>query len=212
MKVIEVICQTMRLVGRGDAADAIESAAAAANGEGVAECNGVYGNETQSAIETSVLPDEVRRLKRAFLTYLNAVLDELARGYFPLDTEEEMSSANGVYAFADFLKAPIKINRVTDGQNPVEWHICPNYLHTKSKKVTVYYEYAPPVLGEEDEFFYPVFAVGARLAEYGMAAEYFLISGDGTGYSAWENKYRNEIENLLSRSSVRERIPPRRWI
>ena len=202
MKVIEVICQTMRLVGRSDAAEAIEASAAAANGVDGAEQNGNNGAET----------DEIKRLKRAFLTYLNAVLDELARGYFPLDTEEQMNSESGVYCFADFLKAPLKINRVTDGQNPVEWRIYPNYLQCKAKNITVYYEYAPPVLGEEDEFFYPVFAVSARLVEYGMAAEYFLVSGDGTGYSAWESKYRNEIENLLSRSSVKDRIPPRRWI
>lgn len=185
MKVKEVICETMRLVGRSDAADSIESA---------------------------VPTEEATRLMRALLTYLNAVLDELARGYFPLDTEEIMTSENGVFAFADFLKAPLKINRVTDGEKPIEWHICPDYLHADAKTVTVFYEYAPPVLSEDDEFFYPVFAVSEHLVQSGMAAEYFLVMGDGAGYTAWETKYRNEIENLLSRSSVRGRIPPRRWI
>ena len=185
MKVKEVICEAMRLVGRGDAADLVEA-----------------GEETADAA----------RLKRALLTYLNAVLDELARGYFPLETEEQMESENGEFAFADFLKAPLKIKRVTDGKNPVEWYISPNYLIAEVKKVTVCYEYAPPALEEEDDFFYPVFAVGERLAEYGIAAEYFLVAGDGAGYSAWENKYRNEIENLLSRSSCRDKIPPRMWI
>ncbi len=185
MKVKEILCRTMRLVGRTAAADSVESGAPT---------------------------DEAVRLKRALLTYLNAVLDELARGYFPLDTEEEMSSGNGVYAFADFLKAPLKINRVTDGNSPVGWHISPDYLYADAKNITVYYEYLPPVLGEDDDFFYPVFAVSPRLVEYGMAAEYFLVAGDGEGYNAWESKYRGEIEMLLSRSSVRERIPPRRWI
>ena len=185
MKVKEILCRTMRLVGRTEAADRIE-------------------NDSPD--------DEAARLKRALLTYLNAVLDELARGYFPLDTEEQMSSENGVYAFADFLKAPLKINRVTDGKNPIGWHICPDYLHADAENITVYYEYLPPELSEEDEFFYPVFAVSPRLVEYGMAAEYFLVAGDGEGYNAWESKYREEIEMLLSRSSVKERIPPRRWI
>lgn len=157
MKVIDLICQTMRLVGRADAADAIE-------------------NDTATA--------ETARLKRALLTYLNAVTDELARGYFPLDTEEEMTSETCTYAFADFLKGPIKINRVTDGKNPIKWHISPNYLHAEAQKITVYYEYMPPVLEEDDEFFYPVFAVSARLVEYGMAAEYCLVAGDGAGYTA----------------------------
>lgn len=213
MKVSEVICQTMRLVGRSDAAEAIEAAAAAAEAADGANKNPTDGGESVTeAAEAPVLPDEVKRLKRAFLTYLNAVLDELARGYFPLDTEEEMSSESGVYSFAGFLKSPLKINRVTDGQNPVEWRIFPNYLQTEAHKITVFYEYAPPVLGEDDEFFYPVFAVSAGLVGYGMAAEYFLVSGDGAGYAAWENKYRGEIENLLSKSAVKERIPPRRWI
>lgn len=185
MTVIEIICETMRLTGRTAAADSIEN-----------------GKPT----------DEAVRLKRALLTYLNAVLDELARGYFPLDTEEQMSAEDGVYRFAAFLKAPVKINRVTDGKNAVEWHIYPDYLIADGKNITVYYEYLPPVLEEGDEFFYPVFAVGPRLVEYGMAAEYFLVAGDGEAYNAWENRYRAEIEMLLSRSSVRQRIPPRRWI
>lgn len=185
MTVKEIICRTMRLTGRADAADSLES-------------------DSPS--------DEAVRLKRALLTYLNAVLDELARGYFPLDTEEEMSSDSGVYAFSDFLKAPVKINRVTDGEKAIEWHICPDYLRADAKNITVFYEYLPPVLKETDEFFYPVFAVSARLVEYGMAAEYFLVAGDSEAYAAWESKYRSEIEMLLSRSSVKERIPPRRWI
>ena len=185
MKVKEILCQTMRLVGRTEAAD---------------------------CIERNSLTDEAARLKRALLTYLNAVLDELARGYFPLDTEEEMCSENGVYAFADFLKAPFKINRVTDEKNPIGWHICPDYLLAHAEKITVYYEYLPQQLSEDDEFFYPVFAVSPRLVQYGMAAEYFLVAGDGEGYNAWESKYREEIEMLLSRSGVKERIPPRRWI
>lgn len=185
MKVRNIICETMRLTGRTAVADLVDD-----------------GDMT----------DEAERLTRALLTYLNAVLDELARGYFPLDTEEEMSSEDGVYAFADFLKTPVKINRVTDGENPVEWHIYPDYLQTDCKKITVHYEYLPPVLGLYDDFFYPVFAVSPRLVEYGMAAEYYLVAGDGEAYNVWESKYRSEIEMLLSRSSVRGRIPPRRWI
>lgn len=185
MKVIDIICDTMRLTGRTAVADSIED---------------------------DSLTDEAERLKRALLTYLNAVLDELARGYFPLDTEEEMSSENCVYEFAGFLKAPLKINRVLSSGNAVEWHIYPDYLRADAKNITVYYEYLPPVLKENDEFFYPVFAVNARLVEYGMAAEYFLVAGDSEAYNLWESRYRSEIEMLLSRSSVRGRIPPRRWI
>ncbi|MDE6791098.1 MAG: hypothetical protein K2J61_05185 [Clostridia bacterium] len=66
MKVIDVICSTMRLVGRSDAADQIESAAAA---DGAVQ-EGEYGADgEQIAVETPALSDEVKRLNRAFLPY-----------------------------------------------------------------------------------------------------------------------------------------------
>jgi len=186
MEVKDVICEALRLVGRNDAADAISGGGA--------------------------LTDEVSRLKRACLTYLNAVLDELARGYFPLDYEEEITAADGRFAFSALSRKPIEIKRVTKSGKPVKWRISPDYLLADATAVTVNYTYTPDPLAEDDEFNYPSFAVGERLVEYGVAAEYFLVLGDATGSAAWENKYRNEIENLLSRSAVRGRIPPRRWI
>ena len=186
MTVKEVIIQTLRLVGREDVADAV------ASGE--------------------QLDEEMTRLKRAFITYLNAVLDELARGYFPLDYVEDMSAEDGRYAFSAFSKPPLKIRRVTCGQRRIEWRLCPDCLVADSPNITVTYEYAPSALGEDDEFFYPVFAVGERLVSCGMAAEYYLVMGDASASQAWEDKYRSEIELLLSHSTVRGRIPPRRWI
>ncbi len=186
MKVKDVICEALRLAGRNDAADAIS--------------------------ENNTLTDEVSRLKRACLTYLNAVLDELAREYFPLIKEEQLYGENGVIAFSDFSRKPLEIKRVSADGKPVKWHISPDYLQTEDKIVTVCYAYVPDPLTEDDEFFYPDFAVSERLTECGMIAEYFLVLGDASSSAAWENKYRNEIENLLSRSTVRGRIPPRRWI
>lgn len=186
MKVKDVICEALRLAGRDDAADAISA--------------------------NNTLTDEVSRLKRACLTYLNAVLDELARGYFPLLATEEVDTEDGVAEFASFSFKPIEIKRVTADGKDVKWHISPDYLHANAQTVTVCYAYTPDALTENDEFFYPDFAVGERLVEYGMVAEFFLVLGDASGSAVWENKYRNEIENLLSHSTVKGRIPPRRWI
>lgn len=187
MKVKDVICEALRLVGRNDAADAISA-----------------GSE---------LTDEVARLNRACLTYLNAVFDELARGYFPLDAEEDMSSRNGTFPFSGFSRKPLEIKRVTEGGKPVKWHISPDYLIASGNNIRVYYTYVPSPLTAADECEYPVFAVGERLIEYGIAAEYFLVLGDATSSAVWEDKYRREIENLLFRSPVvKGRIPPRRWI
>ncbi len=78
MKVKEVICEALRLVGRDDVADAISAGQA--------------------------LTDEKSRIKRAFLTYLNSVLDELARGYFRTAVRSSDKSAEtAVYSGGKLL-------------------------------------------------------------------------------------------------------------
>lgn len=156
--------------------------------------------------------DEYKRLARACLAYLNAVIDELARGHFPLECEETMSSENGAFAFADFKHKPLRIMGVTVNSQPVDWHVVPDYLMANGQNVKVRYTYVPDALGLNDVWEYPDYAVRERLIIYGMLAEYYLVAGDATSYEAWENKYRVEIENILSHSKVRGRIPPRRWI
>lgn len=185
MTVKEVICDTLRLIGRPDTAEEIED-------------------------DSTV--DETLRMERALLTYLNAVRDELARGYFPLIAEEAMHSDNGAFAFADFTHIPHVIKRVCSSGKPVKWRVYPDYLIADAHDIEVRYAFVPAPLKENDEFTFPNYAVSEKLIEYGMAAEFFLVTGDNASSLAWENKYRNEIENLLSHVTVPERIPPRRWI
>lgn len=186
MVVKDVICEVLRMAGRYDV--------------------------SQNISEGRALDDEQEREKRACLTYLNAVVDELARGYFPLEWEEEMSSPDGRFAFSKFAHKPLEIKKVTQKSHPVAWRVVPDYLVADGANVCVKYTYVPDELRLNDVWEYPDFAVGERLIEYGMLAEYYLVAGDAAGYEAWENKYREEIENLLSHSKVRGRIPPRRWI
>lgn len=186
MVVKDVICEVLWMVGRNDVSEDIS--------------------------ENAPLSDEQWRMQRACLTYLNAVVDELARGYFPLEYEEDMTSSDGRFAFAEFSRTPLEIKRVTVDGQPVKWRVAPDYLLADGRNIRVYYTYVPARLALEDELIYPDYAVSERLIEYGMLAEYYLVLGDAASSEAWENKYREEIENLLSRSKVRGRIPPRRWI
>lgn len=186
MKVKEIICNALRLVGRDDVADA--------------EAGGL------------ALSAEAARLKSTFLTYFNSVLDELSRGYFPLSAKEDVNLTEGKISLSSFSKRVVRIKRVVVGNNAVEWHIYAGYLYADAENATVYYEYAPQPLGETEEFFYPEFAVGERLVTYGMAAEHFLVCGCAEESRAWEQKYRDEIEGLIARCTVKPRIPPRRWI
>lgn len=183
MTVKDLIAQTMRLIGRSDCAESIDNP-----------------------------DDEIDRMKQVMLFCYNAVVDELARGYFPLKTEEEMESEVGEYSLENFAFTPLKILKVTDGKKPIKWRILSGHLGCAETKITVEYEYAPSKAGLLNVFSYPDYIVSDALVTYGMAAEYLLICGDIEGSSAWESKYRTEIDRLLSLQTVRGRIPPRRWL
>ncbi|MGN0807320.1 MAG: hypothetical protein ACI4MN_02605 [Candidatus Coproplasma sp.] len=186
MTVKEIICQALRLVGEDGVADEIGGGAA--------------------------LSTECTRIKNAHLTYFNSIIDELARGYFPLAYREEVVLSGGKKALSSFAHRVVRINRVLDGKKAIEWHISAGYLYADGEKVTVCYEYAPEPLEEDDDFYYPEFAVSERLVQYGMAAEHFLVAGCAEESRAWEQKYRDEIEALIARCTVKPLIPPRRWI
>lgn len=186
MTVKEIICQALRLVGRDDAADEIGG--------------------------TAELSAEVVRIKNAFLTYFNSVLDELSRGYFPLSIQENINLSYGKKQLSSFAKRVVRINKVLVDNKAVEWHISAGYLYVDAEEAIVFYEYAPNPLKENDAFFYPEFAVSERLVQYGMAAEHFLVCGCAEESRLWEERYRDEIEALIARCTVKPRIPPRRWI
>jgi hypothetical protein len=156
--------------------------------------------------------ESLQQVKYTMLFCLNAVVDELARGYFPVKKIEDMTSETGKFCFSDFSERPLKILKVLSGERKIGWHILPEYLVTGCEKVTVEYEYAPKKFAEEDEFDYPDPQVSSRLISYGMAAEFMLICGEVESSSCWEQKYRQEIDRLLSLRTVKDRIPPRRWL
>lgn len=187
MTVNKIICSALRLVGRDDVADAIE-------GE-------------------SQLSAEFNRIKNAFLTYFNSVLDELARAYFPLSEREAISCTGGKITLSSLRRRAVKIKKILSGKKSVEWQVYGSELLVDcDEEAIIFYEYSPAPLREEDEFFYPEYAVSERLVQYGMVAEYYLVCGCAEEMHAWEEKYRDEIESIVARCIVKPKVPPRRWI
>jgi hypothetical protein len=185
MIVKDLIVDAMRLVGRVDAAE---------------------------IMSTDDKDEEVTRLEYTMLYCFNAVMDELARGYFPVKTTQAMTSQIGQFAFADFEHKPIKVVRVLCDGRKTDWRLFPEFIKTRETSVTIEYEYVPDKAAEDDEFYYPDASVGERLVTFGMAAEYLLICGEVESANCWEARYRTEIDRLLSLRTVKERIMPRRWL
>ncbi len=186
MLVKEVIAEVMRMTGRPDVAEQCA---------GQPEDNG-----------------EADRMQRAMLLCLNAVADELARGYFPVSDRQTLTPSQGKIYYTSFTRMPYRVRAVRRKGRSVPFRAYPKYIECGEGSAEVEYEYIPERLTLSDEFAFPHPSVGHTLVEYGVAAEYMLIAGDVGRARFWEEKYRAEIDRQLSLLPAHGNIPPRRWI
>ena len=185
MLVSDIVKTALSLVGREDAAEALEG---------------------QAYLDDAELLHAVR----AMLYCVNATEDELARGTFPLVREDALTAVGGRIYYTEFTRTPAKIISVKRGNRDVAYVLCPEYLETEGKGLTVKYMYCPEKKELADESDYDGYPVGERLMAYGAASEYCLIEGAFEEAENWEQRYREEVE----RARPRERcgyIPARVW-
>ena len=191
MKVLDIILTALRYVGREDVVEVIE--------------------ETEPDEEFD-FDSEQEQVMETILCCFNSVEDELARCYIPLETEEKLSSENGVYNYADFSLRPVKIISVKSGGKPVKYSLTALSLITDCAEITVKYGYAPLKKGVlDDSEFSSVFA-NERLVAAGTASEFCLIEGEANLAQTWESVYRGEIESVQKTRLKELRLPPRRWV
>lgn len=186
MKVKNIISCALRLTGRSDAAETLETEA-----ERTAE--------EEEAIKT-------------MLYCFNAVENELARSYFPLINGESIEAVSGKVNFSDFSYSPVKITAVKCGGKPVQYSLKPQYIATDADSVWVEYWYVPAVKTIDDDSEYDGTEVGELLVAYGAASEYCLINGESSAAELWESKYRDAIDKSRRTHRRKRFIPPRRWV
>lgn len=144
------------------------------------------------------------------LTCFNIVENELALDYFPLLSEDTLTSDGGVIAFSLLSKPAVRITKVTDKWgNSVPFQLFQSYVKTQPGEVCVTYTYAPAkkILGEKSDF---SAHVSARLIACGMAAEYTMATGLFEEAAVWDKKYKENIRAAY-RLQKCERIRSRRW-
>ncbi len=187
MLVSDVVKTALCLVGRKDAADAIDG--------------GTYAQSTS-----------LSHAVNAMLHCFNAVEDELARSFFPLEREEQYITIDGKVNFSSFDFSPIKIVSVYCDGKKVAFKIFPEYLEAEGIRITVRYMYCPVKKTISDESDYSGYPVGERLMSYGAAAEYCLIEGAFEDSENWEKRYRDEIARHRPYEKAEGYIPARKWV
>ena len=194
MTVKSVIEEAMVLIGRKDAADLLN-----------AEEGG-----WESALQTC--GGEVKELAEALLFCFNAVEDELARFYFPLEFTEKIRGSGGRFYFTSFKYRPVELSEVSADGRKIRYEKFPQYISAEAEILTVRYFYSPDKKTFSDESSFDGDAVSARLIACGIAAEYCVINGEITAADMWESKYRREIDRARLKYAPALRIPPRRWV
>ena len=191
MKVKDILITALRYVGREDISEVLSAA------------------EGWDDVELS---SEQKQVLDTALCCFNSVEDELARCYIPLETEETLTSWNGVYYFADFSLRPIKIISVKSDDKPVEYSLTALSLKTSSPKITVEYGYAPLKKDVFDDSEFSYVLANEKLVAAGTAAEFCLIDGEAKLAQTWESVYRGEIETVQRTRLKGLNLPPRRWV
>ena len=186
MKIKEIVFTALKLLGRGDIASALEK------------------GET--------LSEEATRTADSLLYCVNAVIDELARYYFPLVHKEQLYLTLGKVNFSEFTFRPVKILNVTANGKKTEFKVYPQYLTAGGVSIEVEYEYAPDKKGLEDNCDYAGFDVSERLIADGAVAEFCILNGEVSASEYWEGEYRREIDRARSKYRKAAKIPPRRWV
>ena len=169
-------------------------------------------NELSKALsENAELDEEGTETVNTLLYCYNAVEDELARKYVPLNAKEDLTSYSGKFYYKDFAHPPVKIKRVLSGGNEIDYQLLTEYMAVNATKITVEYEFAPSKkqLDGVSDF---GLEISEHLLALGMAAEYCLINGEIEAAELWESKYRSQIDFAQSRLPSCKSLPPRRWV
>ncbi|MCM1043168.1 MAG: hypothetical protein NC350_03035 [Corallococcus sp.] len=167
-----------------------------------------YFKDSARALSDAQCDSTVSMLLRC----LNYILDELRTDAFPDICEESANAADGKIFYDELKFKPLEIISVKDTfgtrvkfrQNAscVKVEFDGAYCVKYAKK------------GENAEFDgeidLPTAKVTAAVLAEGVCAEYCFLRADYEGASAWDDKYRKNIDSTSVRRG--KRLPQRRWL
>lgn len=156
---------------------------------------------------TAVLGRETEILLHCY----NLIENELALDYYPLVTEEEISTDTGRVDFDTLQKPVVRFLSVCDvyGEH-VKYDLFAGYLKTKPGTLKLRYTYTPSLEKTLDGTAECALAVSQRMMAYGVASEYCFIVGLYDEGEAWAKKYRDSIMAVY-RAQKSKKIKARRW-
>ncbi len=156
-------------------------------------------NNTEASQDTLNKIDEL-------IVFANYILREVTKEYFPLYTEEEVTSDNNSQIFFDKLKnIATAIKDIKQNSNSVTFNLYPTFIKVGKPNQTynVCYSYIPkPIQSLSDELYLPL-GLDYFVICYGIASEFALSKLLYSEADMWESKFKNSLSQLKSRVGER---------
>lgn len=153
--------------------------------------------------------EEIKRKQALLLTSYNAVQNDIALNYQPLEILTEVKDK--ILAFENLNPYPLKVLAVYDEfGNKIPFKVEDKTVRAKSNPSKIRYNYIPSDCGIEDDFAYLNQTVGKWAFIYGVSAQYCLSEGRYEEAINWESRYR-QLSSVMKPYTHKRLKAGNRW-
>lgn len=146
--------------------------------------------------------EEVEAQINQLLIFINYVVSEITKDYFPLYCKETISSdRDGKINFNNLSKTAIRIKDVKNFLDlSCTFEIYPEYLKVENpnSEYKIYYSYVPKKIHSIDEQIELPFGVDYFIVGFGVASEFALANGLYDEAKMWESKFLDGLKSTKS--------------
>lgn len=143
--------------------------------------------------------EDIRNQLDELLVYMNYILREVTKEYYPLSYEEDIySNEQCEISFQSFSKNIISIKEVINENNNVTYNIYPTYIKVgkPNTKYLISYNYVlDSVKDINSELILPL-GLEPFIICYGIASEYATSKLQYDEANMWESKFKNALQSL----------------
>lgn len=159
--------------------------------------------------ENEVLSDEEGKRVAYFVDLVNLVHEEISSEHLPYVKTITLQTDEGRVDFSSFKDRVLDVIEVRNSHGrKIKFRMFENHLFALANEVTITYKTLPSKLLLSSEF---ASRLPERIYAYGVARNYFYLSGVTDEGEIYDNRFKDSILVILGKSKE-VKIPARRWI
>ena len=139
----------------------------------------------------------------------NLVYEEVSSSYLPIVKIEKVQTSDGKVMFSSLSQKVVDVIEVRNGHGrKIKFRKFDSYIFALADTVEVYYKTLPATLALTGEF---SSLLPERVFAYGVAREYFYLTGMDDEAEIYDNRFKDSLLVLLGKNKEVV-MPARGWI